>query len=51
MELLFEMTFAIEDNFKHFEATQWVVQEFKRHGLKRLFKPINSTAYKKLIVL
>jgi hypothetical protein len=26
-----------------------VVQEFKHRGLKRLFKPITSTAYKKLI--
>ena len=43
------MTFAIEDDFKHFAATQWAVQEFKRSGLKRLFKPITSIAYKKLI--
>jgi hypothetical protein len=27
-----------------------VVQEFKRRGLKKLFKPITSTAYTKLIV-
>jgi hypothetical protein len=43
------MTFTIQDDFKHFEATSWAVEEFKRHGLKRLFKPITSTAYKSLI--
>jgi hypothetical protein len=37
-------------DFKNFEATQWAVQEFTRRGLKKLFKPITSTAYTKLVV-
>jgi hypothetical protein len=47
---IFETEFDINGDFKNFEATQWVVQEFKRRGLKKLFKPITSTAYTKLIV-
>jgi hypothetical protein len=49
-EIIFETTFNIDGDFKKFEATQWVVQEFKRRGLKKLFKLVTSTAYTKLIV-
>jgi hypothetical protein len=49
-EIIFETTFDINGDFKNFEATQWVVQEFKRRGLKKLFKPVTSTAYTKLVV-
>ena len=49
-EIIFKTTFNIDGDFKNFEATQWAVQEFKRCGLKKLFKPVTSTAYTKLIV-
>jgi hypothetical protein len=49
-EILFETKFNINGDFKNFEATQWAVREFKRHGLKKLFKPVTFTAYTKLIV-
>jgi hypothetical protein len=49
-EILFETEFDINGDFKNFEATQWAIQEFKRRGLKKLFKPVTSTAYTKLIV-
>jgi hypothetical protein len=49
-EILFETEFDINGDFKNFEATQWVVQEFKRRGLKKLFKPVTSTAYTSLVV-
>jgi hypothetical protein len=49
-EIIFETQFDINGDFKNFEATQWAVQEFKRRGLKKLFKSITSTAYTKLIV-
>jgi hypothetical protein len=49
-EILFETEFDINGDFKNFEATQWVVQEFKRRGLKKLFKPVTSTAYTRLVV-
>jgi hypothetical protein len=45
-ELLSEIEFDINGDFKNFEATQWAVQEFKRHGLQKLFKLVTSTAYK-----
>jgi hypothetical protein len=46
-EILFETEFDINKNF---EATQWAIQEFKRRGLKKLFKPVTSTAYTRLVV-
>jgi hypothetical protein len=49
-EILFEIEFDINGDFKNFEATQWAVREFKRHGLKKLFKPVTSIAYTKLII-
>jgi hypothetical protein len=49
-EIIFETTFDINGDFKNFEETQWAVQELKRYGLKKLFRPVTSTAYTKLIV-
>jgi hypothetical protein len=49
-EILFETEFNVNGDFKNFEATQWAIQEFKRRGLKKLFKPVTSTAYTKLVV-
>jgi hypothetical protein len=49
-EIIFETEFNINGGFKNFEATQWAVQEFKCLGLKKLFKPIASTAYTRLVV-
>jgi predicted lipid-binding transport protein (Tim44 family) len=49
-DILFETEFDINGDFKNFEATQWVVQEFKRQGLKKLFKLVTSTAYTRLVV-
>jgi hypothetical protein len=49
-DILFETEFDINGDFKNFEATQWAIREFKRRGLKKLFKPVTSTAYTKLIV-
>jgi hypothetical protein len=48
-KLILENTFAIKEEFSNNEATSWVVQELKRQGLKRLFKPITSTAYECLV--
>jgi hypothetical protein len=49
-EILFETEFDINGDFKNFEATQWVVQEFKHRGLKKLFKPVTSKTYTRLVV-
>jgi hypothetical protein len=49
-DILFETEFDINGDFKNFEATQWAVQEFKHRGLKKLFKPVTSTAYTGLVV-
>jgi hypothetical protein len=49
-EILYETTFDVNGDFKNFETTQWAVQEFTRRGLKKLFKPVTSTAYTKLVV-
>jgi hypothetical protein len=49
-EILFEAEFDINGDFKNFEATQWAIQEFKRRGLKKLFKPVTSTAYTRLVI-
>jgi hypothetical protein len=42
--------FDINGDFKNLKATQWAIQEFKCHGLKKLFKPVTSTAYTRLVV-
>jgi hypothetical protein len=49
-EIIFETEFDINGDFKNFEATRWAIQEFKRHGLKKLFKPVTSMAYTGLVV-
>jgi hypothetical protein len=48
-KLLLENTFAVKEVFSNNEATSWAVRELKRRGLKRLFKPVTSTAYKRLV--
>jgi hypothetical protein len=48
-KLILETTFAIKDEFSKNDAIEWAVQELKRRGLKRLFKPIASTAYGRLV--
>jgi hypothetical protein len=48
-KLLLENIFAIKEEFSNNEATSWAVQELKNRGLKRLFKPIASTACKRLV--
>jgi hypothetical protein len=47
--LILENTFAIKEEFSNNEATSWAVRELKRRGLKRLFKPVASTAYERLV--
>jgi hypothetical protein len=48
-KLLLENIFAIKEEFSNTDATSWAVQELKNRGLKRLFKPIASTSYKRLV--
>jgi hypothetical protein len=48
-KLLLENTFAIKEEFSNNEATSWAVQELKNRGLKRLLKPVASTAYERLV--
>jgi hypothetical protein len=48
-KLLSENTFAIKEEFSNNEATSWAVQELKNRGLKRLFKPVASIAYERLV--
>jgi hypothetical protein len=48
-KLILENTFAIKEEFSNYDATSWAVQELKRWGLKRLFKPVISTAYECLV--
>ena len=48
-KLILETTFAIKEDFSKNDATRWAVQELKRYGLKRLFKPIVSTTYERLV--
>jgi hypothetical protein len=48
-KLLLENTFAINEVFSNNEATSWAVRELKRRRLKRLFKPVTSTAYERLV--
>ena len=42
-KLILETTFTIKEDFSKNDATRWAVQELKRRGLKRLFKPVAST--------
>jgi hypothetical protein len=44
-----ENAFAIKEEFSNNEATSWEVQELKNRGLKRLFKPVTSAAYERLV--
>jgi hypothetical protein len=48
-KLLLENTFAIKEEFSNNEATSWAVEELKRRGLKRLFKPVASISYERLV--
>jgi hypothetical protein len=48
-KLLLENTFAVKEVFSNNEATSWAVRELKRRGLKRLFKPVTSTTYERLV--
>jgi hypothetical protein len=48
-KLLLENTFAIQEVFSKNETISWAVEELKHRGLKRLFKPIASTAYERLV--
>jgi hypothetical protein len=48
-KLILETSFAVKKDFSKFEATSWAVQQLKRRGLKRLFKPVTSTAYERLV--
>jgi hypothetical protein len=48
-KLLLENTFGIKEEFSNNEATSWSVQELKNRGLKRLFKPVASTTYERLV--
>jgi hypothetical protein len=48
-KLLLENTFAVKEVFSNNEARSWAVEELKRRGLKRLFKPVASTAYEWLV--
>jgi hypothetical protein len=48
-KLILETTFAVKEDFSKNDATRWAVQELKHWGLKRLFKPVASTAYERLV--
>jgi hypothetical protein len=48
-KLIFETTFAIKEDFSKNDATKWAVHELKHQGLKRLYKPVASTAYELLV--
>jgi hypothetical protein len=48
-KLILENTFTIKEEFSNNDATSWAVQELKNRGLKRLFKPVASTAYERLV--
>jgi hypothetical protein len=49
LKLILENTFAIKEEFSNNEARSWAVQELQNRGLKRLFKPVASTAYEHLV--
>jgi hypothetical protein len=46
---MLETSFAVKKDFSKFEATSWAIRELKHRGLKRLFKPVTSTAYDHLV--
>jgi hypothetical protein len=48
-KLILENTFAIKEEFSNNDARSWAVQELKNRGLKRLFKPLASIAYERLV--
>jgi hypothetical protein len=48
-KLILENTFAIKEEFFNNEATSWAVQQLKNQGMKRLFKPVASTTYERLV--
>jgi hypothetical protein len=48
-KLFLENTFAIKEEFSNNEATSWAVEELKYRDLKKLFKPVASTAYEHLV--
>jgi hypothetical protein len=48
-KLILENTFAIKEEFSNNKATSWAVQVLKNRGLKRLFKPVTSSAYECLV--
>ena len=48
-KLILDTSLAIQDDFTDFNATRWVVQEFKRCWLKRLFTQITSTTHARLV--
>jgi hypothetical protein len=48
-KLILENTFAIKEEFSNNEVASWAIQELKRRSLKRLFKPVASTAYECLV--
>jgi hypothetical protein len=48
-KLLLENTIAIKEEFSNNETTSWAVQELKNRDLKRLFKPVASTTYERLV--
>jgi hypothetical protein len=49
-KLILETTFAVKEDFSKDDATRWAVQELKCRGLKRLFKPVASIAYERLVL-
>ena len=48
-KLILETTFAIKEDLSKNDATKWAIQELKCRGLKRLFKPVASTTYERLV--
>jgi hypothetical protein len=48
-KLILETTFAIKEDCSKNDAT-WAIQELKHHSLKRLFKPVTSTTYERLVL-
>jgi hypothetical protein len=48
-KLILKNIFAIKEEFSNNEATSWAVHKLKNRGLKRLFKPVASTAYERLV--
>jgi hypothetical protein len=48
-KLILKTSFTIKEDFSKNDAMKWAVQELKRHDLKRLFKPVTSTTYERLV--